>query len=272
MMSEFDGVKILITGGGNGFGLACAERLIHQGAYVAIGDIDGARLRGAESELNSPRALAIEMNVTSAESVRAGVAKCVSTFGGLDGLVNSAGIIQVTPLAEVSEAEWDRVLAVNLKGAFLCAQAAAPHLCKSSRGRIVNIASDAAKIGFPLICHYTASKAGLAGLGRGLAAELASEGVTVNTICPVGGPIRAWVIKCCGGNAARAASTKSKSAAVAAEGNALGRNCETRDVVNAILFFLSSKSDFLTGQSLDVDGGLVNVHGMPGISQQEGDN
>ena len=111
------------------------------------------------------------MDVSSGSSVRSAVTKCAAEFGGLDGLINSAGIIQVTPLAEVSEAEWDRVLAVNLKGAFLCSQAAAPLLCKSSRGRIVNIASDAAKIGFPLICHYTAAKAGLAGLGRGLAAE-----------------------------------------------------------------------------------------------------
>jgi meso-butanediol dehydrogenase / (S,S)-butanediol dehydrogenase / diacetyl reductase len=266
MMGDFDGVKILITGGGNGFGLACAKELIRQGAKVAICDINKPQLRQAEASLNSDRALAIEMDVSSGASVRSAVAKCAAEFGGLDCLVNSAGIIQVAPLAEVTEAEWDRVLAVNLKGAFLCSQAAAPLLCKSSRGRIVNIASDAAKIGFPLICHYTAAKAGLAGLGRGLAAELAHLGVTVNTICPVGAPDTGMGQQLLRWKSETSGLTEQQVRAAAAKGNPIGRNCETADVVNAVLFFLSTASSFLTGQSLDVDGGLVNVHGLPGVS------
>jgi len=271
MIGEFDGVKIMITGGANGFGLACAKELLDQGAKIAICDISEARLRRAETVLNSERVVAIETDVSSANSVRMAVDKCRAALGGLDGLVNSAGIIHVAPLAEVSEQEWDRVLAVNLKGPFLCCQAAAPLLCKSSRGRIVNIASDAAKIGFPLICHYTAAKAGLAGLGRGLAAELASHGVTVNTICPVGAPDTGMGQQLLQWKTKKSGLTEQQVREAAAQGNPIGRNCEVADVVNAVLFFLSSASSFLTGQSLDVDGGLVNVHGFPGISQRAKD-
>jgi NAD(P)-dependent dehydrogenase (short-subunit alcohol dehydrogenase family) len=266
-MREFDDAKIMITGGASGFGLACAKELIREGADVAICDVSAAQLRRAETTLNSERVQAIEMDVSSAASVRMAVDKCAAVFGGLDGLVNSAGIIHVTPLAEVSEQEWDRVLAVNLKGAFLCSQAAAPLLCKSARGRLVNIASDAAKIGFPLICHYTAAKAGLAGLGRGLAAELARYGVTVNTVCPVGAPDTGMGQQLLKWKTQKSGLTEQEVRVAAARGNPLGRNCEVADVVNAVLFFLSSASSFITGQTLDVDGGLVNVHGLPGVSQ-----
>jgi NAD(P)-dependent dehydrogenase (short-subunit alcohol dehydrogenase family) len=266
-MSDFRGVKILITGGASGFGLACAKALLDENARVAVCDIDEGQLRRAQADLMPAQALSIPMDVSSSSSVRAGVTKVAVEFGGLDCLVNSAGIIHVAPLVEITEQEWDRVLAVNLKGAFLCSQAVAPYLCKSSRGRIVNIASDAAKIGFPLICHYTAAKAGLAGLGRGLAAELAAHQITVNTICPVGAPdtgmgqqLLRWKTKSSG-------LTDAQVRASAAQGNPLGRNCEVADVVNAVLFFLSSASGFLTGQSLDVDGGLVNVRALPGVSR-----
>jgi 2-hydroxycyclohexanecarboxyl-CoA dehydrogenase len=270
-MSDFRGVKILITGGASGFGLACARALLDEDARVAICDIDEGQLRGARAELASSHSLAIPVDVSSAPSVRAAVSKVVAEFGGIDCLVNSAGVIQVAPFVEVTEQEWDRVLAVNLKGAFLCAQAVVPYLCKSTRGRIVNIASDAAKIGFPLICHYTAAKAGLAGLGRGLAAELAAHQITVNTICPVGAPdtgmgqqLLRWKTKSSG-------LTEAQVRAAAAQGNPIGRNCEVADVVNAVLFFLSSASGFLTGQSLDVDGGLVNVRALPGVSRSAKD-
>jgi meso-butanediol dehydrogenase/(S,S)-butanediol dehydrogenase/diacetyl reductase len=206
------------------------------------------------------------MDVTSGSSVRSAVATCASEFDGLDCLVNSAGIIDVKALTAITEEEWDRVLAVNLKGAFLCSQAAVPWLIKSSRGRIVNIASDAAKIGFPFICHYTAAKAGLAGLGRGLAAELAGHGVTVNTVCPVGAPDTGMGQQVLRWKAENSTLSEEQIRAAAAAGNPIGRNCEVSDVVNAVLFFLSSESSFLTGQSLDVDGGLLHVRGLPGVS------
>jgi NAD(P)-dependent dehydrogenase (short-subunit alcohol dehydrogenase family) len=278
-MQDLEGVKVLITGGASGFGLACAQALVGAGAFVAICDIDEAQLKKAEDSLRNAsnsaggragRTLAIQMDVSSGASVRQGIEKCAGSFGGLDSLVSCAGIIKVSALADITEEEWDRVLSVNLKGAFLCAQAAAPYLCRSKRGRIVNIASDAAKIGFPMIASYAASKSGLAGLGRALAAELAPFGVTVNTVCPVGAPdtgmgqqLMKWKTKSSGLN-------ESQVRAAAARGNPIGRNCEARDVANAVMFFLSPASEFLTGQSLDVDGGLVNVHALPGIGKAIG--
>jgi len=269
MSADFDGVKVLVTGGASGFGLGCAKELLRCGARVAICDNNSTQLREVKASLKSAGGLAIDMDVTSAESVRKGFAMCATEFGGLDGLVNSAGIIRVAPLVEVTEQEWDQVLSVNLKGAFLCAQAAVPLLCKSSRGRIVNIASDAAKIGFPLICHYAASKAGLAGLGRALAAELACLGITVNTICPCGAPDTGMGQQLLQWKAQKSGQTEQQVRAAAAQGNPVGRNCEVSDVVNAVLFFLSSAASFLTGQSLDVDGGRVNVQGLPGVSRRE---
>ena len=126
--------------------------------------------------------------MTSGESVRAAVAACEDAFGGLDALVNSAGVIRFTPLDEITEAEWDLVVGVDLKGVFLCCQAAAPLLRKSGRGRIVNLSSDAGKIGFLLISTYVTAKHGVIGLTKTLAAELAPDRVTVNCICPVGTP------------------------------------------------------------------------------------
>lgn len=269
MAHDFDGIKVLITGGASGFGLGCAQELVRQGGRVAICDNNPSRLHEAADNLNSSNVVAIEMDVTSAESVRGGIAKCAAEFGGLDGLVNSAGIIRVAPLVEVTEEEWDRVLAVNLKGAFLCAQSALPLLCRSVRGRIVSIASDAAKIGFPMICHYAASKAGLAGLGRALAAEVASLGITVNTICPCGAPDTGMGQQLMRWKTQKSSQTEQQVRAAAAAGNPLGRNCDVADVVNAVMFFLSSRASFLTGQSLDVDGGLVNVQGLPGVTRRE---
>ena len=180
--------RALITGGASGFGLAIAEALLVQRARVAIGDIDSERLQEAVQHLgNAGDVLPLELDVTSPVSVRSAVAACQETFGGLDTLINSAGIIHFAPLAEISEADWDHVIDVDLKGPFLCSQAAAPLLCESGRrGRIVNIGSDAAKIGCPMLLSYCAAKFGVVGLTKALAAELAPYEVTVNCVCPVG--------------------------------------------------------------------------------------
>lgn len=264
-MAGFEGSKILITGGASGFGLAIARTLLRQGASVAICDINAAQLNRCKDELSTAHAIFLQLDVTSRESVRAAVSACVAELGGLDGLVNSAGVIQVSPLADISEEDWDHILDVNLKGTFLCCQAAAPHLCKSSHGRIVIIGSDVGKIGFPLISHYTAAKAGVAGLGRGLASELVGSGVTVNTICPVGAPDTGMGQQLLQMKSKQTGLTQEQVRAAAAAGNPMGRNCSADDVVNAVLFLLSADSGFITGQSLDVDGGLVNVRGLPGV-------
>ena len=261
--------RALITGGASGFGLAIAETLLTQGARVAIGDIDSERLQEAVRNLDKgDDVLPLELDVTSPASAKAAVAACQEAFGGLDTLINSAGVIHFAPLAEIREADWDRVVDVDLKGPFLCSQAAAPLLCESGRrGRIVNIGSDAAKIGCPMILSYCAAKFGVVGLTKALAAELAPYEVTVNCVCPVGvsatgmgQTVLDWKI----------GTTGQKSDEIltdTAAGIPLKRNATVSDVVNAVMFFLSDESAFLTGVALDVDGGLLSTMPVPGIQE-----
>lgn len=171
------GRRVLVTGGASGFGLAIARTLLAQRAQVAIGDIDSEQLQEATRSLDKDDdVLPLELDVTSPVSVQSAVEACQETFGGLDTLINSAGVIHFAPLSEIREADWDRVVDIDLKGPFLCSQAAAPLLCKSGqRGRIVNIGSDAAKIGCPMILSYCAAKFGVVGLTNGKLARQARK-------------------------------------------------------------------------------------------------
>ena len=261
--------RVLITGGASGFGSAIAEALLAQRARVAIGDINSERLEQASRYLgNANDVLPLVLDVTSSVSVRAAVVACQETFGGLDTLINSAGVIHFAPLAEISEADWDRVLDVDLKGPFLCSQAAVPLLCESGRrGRIVNIGSDAAKIGCPMILSYCAAKFGVVGLTKALAAELAPYEVTVNCVCPVGvsttgmgQTVLDWKIGITG-------QETDEILAETAANIPLKRNATVADVVNAVMFFLSDESSFLTGVALDVDGGLLSTMPIPGSKE-----
>jgi len=257
--------RALVTGGASGFGLAIAQSLRTHGSQVAIGDLNAKSLGEAQHVLRGSNMLFLELDVTSAASVREAVRTCQQHFGGLDTLINSAGVIRFAPLAEITESEWDLVLDVNLKGAFLCSQTASPLLRTSGRGRIINIGSDASKIGCPMIVPYCASKFGLVGLTKALAAELAPHDVTVNCVCPVGvsgtrmgQEVLRWKTQ---------ASGKSPEEILAATAKAipLKRNATVPDVVNVVMFFLADASAFLTGLALDVDGGALSAVPLPGF-------
>lgn len=257
----------LVTGGASGFGLAIARSLLAQGAQVAIADVHAGRLQEAAQSLGSANVLPLKLDVTVVDSVRAAVEACKSTFGSLDALVNSAGVIHIAPLGEISEREWDHVIDVDLKGVFLCCQAAAPLLCDSRRGRIVNIGSDASKLGCGMIVSYCAAKFGVVGLTKALAAELAPHQVTVNCICPVGvsstgmgQDVLSWKMR-------KAGAKPQDILAATAAGIPLQRNATTEDIVNAAMFFLADDSSFLTGVALDVDGGLLSIMPMPGAAK-----
>ena len=262
-------MRALITGGASGFGLAVTRALLAQGYKVAIGDIVADRLEEAAKDLDSPGLITVGMDVTSPASAAAAAETCVREFGGLDALVNSAGVITLNPLAEISEQEWDHVIDVDLKGTFLCCQAAAPLICRSPRGRIVNIGSDAAKLGIPLVPHYCAAKAGVAGLTRSLASELASHGVTVNCVCPVGVSTTTMGQELLDWKSEKSGMTSRQVLASTAADIPLKRNATEADIVNAVLFFLSEESGFLTGSSLDVDGGLLSTIPVPGGQKRE---
>lgn len=254
-----------ITGAASGFGLEVARRLIAADARVAAIDNSATALDAAMAELGAEGAyLPIRADVRDSEQMAAAMAAAVERFGSLDTLIVSAGVIHIKPLAEVTEADWDLTLDVNLKGAFLSMQAAAPHIeAAGSRGRIVAISSDAGKRGFSWIQAYAASKFGLIGLVESVAVELAPSGATVNAVCPVGAPgtgMGREVLQMKIDATGRAAD---EITAAAASTNPLGRNATEADVAAAIEFFLSDEAAFLTGNALDVDGG-AHLGFLPG--------
>jgi meso-butanediol dehydrogenase / (S,S)-butanediol dehydrogenase / diacetyl reductase len=256
--------KALVTGGASGIGLEVARRLVSQGTGVALLDIDKSRLEAAASEVGG-KVLLAPADVRSPSEVRQAVERAAGGLGGLDTLVICAGIIHVKPVGEVSEADWDRTLDINLKGAFLCCQAAAPALTASGRGRIVVISSDAGKRGVPLLLAYSASKFGLIGLAEALAAELAPA-VTVNCVCPVGVATTGMGRQLLAWKTARARQSADEVLSDIAGRIPLRRNCSAADVAEAVLFFISESADFLTGVALDVDGG-ARLNTLPGADE-----
>jgi NAD(P)-dependent dehydrogenase (short-subunit alcohol dehydrogenase family) len=254
MMRIAEGRKALITGGASGFGKKVAQTLHGAGAGVAIVDLNASQAESVAAELGD-NAIGIGADVRSASDVDAAVARAQEELGGLDTLVISAGIFHMGPLEGVSDDEWDRVLDVNLKGAFLTNRAAMPALRASGRGRVVMISSDAGQRGFAELAAYTASKFGLNGLMESVAAEVAGDNVTVNCLCPVGCPTTGMGQEVLQEKIKRTGDSPEAIMAKAALTNPLGRNVLESDVGDAVLFLVSEHASFITGVALDIDGG-----------------
>ncbi len=245
MTGELTGRTAFITGAARGIGLATAVALAQRGVHVALIDIDLAALEPAAQSVGG-QALAVPADVSQQDDVRRAIELTIERFGRLDILVNNAGICPLSDFNQITEAEWDRVLAVNLKGAFLCCQAALPHLRKSGQqGRIVNIASVAGQMGGVAVgAHYVASKAGLIGLTKSLARLLAPEGVTANCLAP---------------SATTTDLTADWPEAVQAQVKAqipLGRFAWPEEIAEAVCFLVSERASFITGATFDMNGGL----------------
>lgn len=256
-----------VTGGASGLGCAVAEALLAAGAYVAIGDIDRRSLDRAVETLNCPRLLAFELDVTSRQSVQAAIKACAEQFAGLDTLVNCAGVIEIVPVDEMTEQQWDRIIDIDLKGVFLCCQAAALFLRESGRGRIVNISSDAGKKGYALISGYCAAKFGVIGFSQAIAGELAPFGVTVNCVCPIGVASTKMGQQVLDRLSQLTRQSAKDLMSARAQATPMRRMAVTEDVVNAIMFFISDASGFLTGEALNVDGGVLATSIIPGIGE-----
>jgi 3-oxoacyl-[acyl-carrier protein] reductase len=245
MGRELAGRTALVTGAGRGIGLAIARLLVSQGAGVSLVDVDEPALETAARSLGD-HVLSIVADVSQLEGVERAVGLTVEHFGGLDILINNAGICPMSAFSDITEAEWDRVLAVNLKGAFLCSQVALPHLRQSGRqGRIVNIASVAGQMGGVAIgAHYAASKAGLIGLAKSLARLLAPDGVTVNCVAP-------------GTTLTDLTASWSDAAMDSLRAQIpLRRFAQPEEVAEAVGFLVSDRAAYMTGATLDVSGGL----------------
>src|SRR5712692_355509 len=251
MNQRFDlsGRTVIVTGGGKGIGKVYAQEFARAGARVVAADIDGKAAEDVARDIvaNNLEAIAVTTDVSDADSANAMAQTAVERFGTIDVLINNASLMSVLPRRswlEIPAEEWDRVMAVNLRGLFLCARAVFPAMKERGRGKIINISSSRVWDGTPNRLHYTTSKAGVIGFTRALARELGEFGITVNAVTP-GMTL----------SETQLATTSNNYVAAQAAGRALGRDQYPEDLVGTVMFLASSASDFITGQTINVDGG-----------------
>ena len=246
IMGDLQGRIALVTGGAQGIGRAIAEELAAAGATLALADVNEAKLAETVGELKAQGidATAFTVNVSSQESIEAGAKAILEKFGKVEILVNNAGITRDNLMLRMKRADWDLVLSINLTGAFLLTQALLSPMLKNRWGRIVGIASVVGRAGQAGQVNYAASKAGLIGLTRSLAREVASRGITVNAVAPgfIETPMTAVLSE---------EQTKAMLATIP-----LGRRGTPKDVAQAVKFLASDAASYITGVVLDVNGGM----------------
>lgn len=237
---------VIITGSGQGIGQATALRLANAGAMVVAADLNADTARQTAQKIKDAGGQAIDVvaDVTRFLDVNAMVDKTIETFGSLDILINNAGYYPSAFIVDIDEADWDRVLAVNLKSTFLCAQAAAKQMIKQGRGVIINVASVDSKMRTTGNAHYAAAKAGVISFTRTLACEMAPHNIRVNAVCP------GWI-------ATDTLKAKSDRWREAIKEIPVGRLGTPQDVAEAVLFLVSDVAGYITGEILDVNGGMV---------------
>lgn len=242
----------IVTGGGSGIGRGTCLLLAAEGGSVAVADIDEGRAQGvaAEIERAGGTALAVKVDVTILQNARAMVQAVVDRFGRVDVLVNNAGWDKVEPFINNTEETWDKVIAINLKGQVNCARAVLDDMMPRQRGRIINMASDAGRVGSSGECVYSAAKGGVIAFTKGLAREVARYKITVNCVCP--GPTDTPLF-------AQVAAGNPKLAEALQKAIPFRRLAKPEDIANAVAFFALDASEYITGQTLSVSGGLTMV-------------
>jgi 2-hydroxycyclohexanecarboxyl-CoA dehydrogenase len=252
-MRRFDGKTVLVTGGGGGIGGATCRRFASEGARVAILDlaVEAAETVAAAIRGDGGQAAAFRCDITDRASVNAAVAAAQVQWGPIDVLVNNAGWDVFKPFTKTDPAEWTRLVAINLVGALHMHHAVLPGMAERKQGRIVNIASDAARVGSSGEAVYAACKGGLISFSKTIAREHARHGITVNVVCP--GPTDTALLA----GFAEGAGDPAKLLEAFRRAIPFGRLGQPDDLAGAILFFASDDAGFVTGQVLSVSGGLT---------------
>jgi len=252
--AELNGRRAFVTGGANGIGRAIAQALARSGVKVAIADLDAERAERTVKEIGLS-SVALEIDVRERASVERAFGEALRRLGGCDICIANAGVSTMSHALELTDAEWDFNFAVNARGIFLANQIAARHFVAQGSGCIVNTASLAAKVGAPLLAHYSASKFAVLGWTQALARELAPNGVRVNAVCP--GFVKT-------GMQSREIEWEARLRNVSAQQvvddyvsqTPLGRLEEPEDVADVVVFLCSDRARFMTGQGINVTGGV----------------
>jgi len=245
---ELDGLVTVVTGAGRGIGEAIAARFSAEGARVALWDVDheAAGRAAARMDPAGSRTIALSVDITDEAAVALAVSETVERFGRLDALVNNAGISRHRPIQEMTVEMFEEVMRVNVTGTFICCRAAVPVMTRQRRGKIVNVSSLAARTGRPGVAvNYAAAKAAVIGLTQTLARELGPAGIYVNAVAP--GPILTD-------------QTRQYAPEVFATwnaGRAVQRDGTPSDVADAAVYLASKRSDWVTGITLDINGGIL---------------
>ena len=250
-MIDLTGKSALVTGGARGIGRACCLMLARAGASVAVNyrvEMPSANLLVEELEAMGCEAFALSADISKRQEAEMLVDETVSRFGGIDILVNNAGIWKSAPIEEMSDGEWDEMIAINLTGTFNCIRAAVPPMKEARSGRIINISSTAGQRGESLCSHYAATKGGVISLTKSLAAELATFGILVNCVAP------GWTVTDMTRDDLLGARRESILQTIP-----LGRAATAEEVAGAVIFLASELSTFVTGEILNVNGGAVLV-------------
>ncbi|MBY0567180.1 MAG: SDR family oxidoreductase [Hyphomonadaceae bacterium] len=250
---SLSGKHAFITGGGTGIGLAAARVLAEQGVRLTLAARNFERVEEAASTLD---ANAVSVDVSDEASVEAAIDAARSRFGGIDILINNAGITPSAPLHKTSLAMWNEVLAINLTGAFLCTRAALPDMIERKGGRVVNVASIAGLMGDMYISAYCASKHGMIGMTRALAKEVARHGITANAVCP--GYVETDIVTRAAENiAAKTKLNEDEARASLYAGNPQGRLIQPEEVASMIGWLCSDGAAATNGAALPISGGQI---------------